>query len=185
MTAFFTASFTGKKYHLKQYLAIINHLKSKNIEVISDHIINTTESFVHTQNKTERLRFHAQLEKWLNECDFVVAESSFPSISVGYEIALALNLGKPILILYTEDGGAPSVLAHHKDEKVVCERYTMESFKGLIDDFVEFAEGKADTRFTFFLPHEFDAYIEKISRQRKVPKSVYLRRLIDEDMKKK
>ena len=36
----------------------------------------------------------------MEECDAVVAEASTPSHGVGYEIALALSLGKPVLCCY-------------------------------------------------------------------------------------
>ena len=37
---------------------------------------------------------------WLRECDAVIAEVSSPSHGVGYEIAYALTLGKPVLCCY-------------------------------------------------------------------------------------
>ncbi|MBM3283848.1 hypothetical protein FJY90_06420, partial [Candidatus Gottesmanbacteria bacterium] len=111
MTVYFTASIVGKRHYLSNYQKIIGILKAKNLEVISDHIINTTEAQIRMEKVEERIRFQKQLEKWLNSCDYVVAETSFPSISVGYEISLALHYGKPVLILYSE-GNPPSLLAH-------------------------------------------------------------------------
>src|SRR3989344_9621941 len=100
MKVYFTASIAGKKENLSDYQKIINILKSKGCEVISDHIINSTESEIRLETREDRLKFHKQLEKWVADCDFVLAETSFPSISVGYEIALAQYLIKPIIILY-------------------------------------------------------------------------------------
>jgi nucleoside 2-deoxyribosyltransferase len=37
---------------------------------------------------------------WIDGCDVVVAEVSTPSHGVGYEIAYALGLGKPVLCCY-------------------------------------------------------------------------------------
>ncbi|MBE3143862.1 MAG: hypothetical protein IMZ61_08060, partial [Planctomycetes bacterium] len=37
---------------------------------------------------------------WVKECDVLIAEVSTPSHGVGYEIALALISGKPVLCLY-------------------------------------------------------------------------------------
>jgi nucleoside 2-deoxyribosyltransferase len=39
-------------------------------------------------------------EKWVNECDVLIAEVSTPSHGVGYEIALALLQEKPVLCCY-------------------------------------------------------------------------------------
>ncbi len=184
MIAYFTASIVGKRYYLKNDLAIIDHLKSNKITVISDQIIKTTEPEVHSEKKELRLKYHAQVEKWIKSCDFMVVEASFPSISVGYEISWALTYGKPVLILYAE-GEAPSLFAYHKNENILCEKYTLDILPDLLDDFADFAEGAGDTRFTFYMSHEQTKYLDKKSIDRKVPKSVYLRRLIDEDMKLK
>ena len=177
LKTYFTASIVGKKDFLSDYLKIIDLLKSKDCEVISDHIIRSTVSEVKLENRDDRLKFHKQLESWITNCDFVVVETSFPSISVGYEISLALHLLKPILILYST-GDPPSLLAHHREEKLVCEKYTLSTLEGIISDFINYVQGTSDSRFTFFITSQIASYLEKVSRKKKVPKSVYLRKLI-------
>ena len=39
-------------------------------------------------------------------------------------------------------------------------------------------------RFTFFITREIAAYLDKVTVRKKVPKAVYLRKLVEEDMKK-
>ena len=181
MKAYFTASIVAKKQYVDDYLRIVQLLQNKGIEVIADHIINTTESQIRMETREERLKFHAQLEGWINSSDFLVAEASFPSISVGYEISMALQRGKPVLILYN-NGDPPSLFAHYKDDKLVCEKYTKESLAAIIEDFINFAQGSADTRFTFFITPKIASYLETVARKEKLPKSVYLRKLIEQDM---
>jgi nucleoside 2-deoxyribosyltransferase len=38
--------------------------------------------------------------RWVSECDALVAEASTPSHGVGYEVALALSLRKPVLCCF-------------------------------------------------------------------------------------
>ncbi|KKS97504.1 MAG: hypothetical protein UV73_C0008G0024 [Candidatus Gottesmanbacteria bacterium GW2011_GWA2_43_14] len=182
MKVYFTASIVGKKHHLGNYLKIISLLKDKNCDVVADHIIKSTESEVKLEKKEDRLKFHKQLEKWISTSDFIVAETTFPSISVGYEISLAQHFLKPILILFSS-GNPPSLLAHHKDEKLICEKYSRETLAGTIDDFINYVKGTNDTRFTFFITSEIASFLEKTSRREKQPKSVYLRKLIEQDIK--
>lgn len=182
MTVYFTASIVGKKKYLANYLQIIDAIKSRNFSIISDHIINTTESQIRFETKEARLEFYDQLGRWISACDFVIAETSFPSISVGYEISFALKLGKPVLILYSE-GRAPSLLAHHKNEKLVCEKYTPATLQDIIADFVSYIQGTEETRFTFFITPEIALHLESVSKHERLPKSVYLRKLIEKDMK--
>ena len=48
-----------------------------------------------------------------------------------------------------------------------------------------FVRGNADMRFTFFITSKIAVYLDKTSRDQKLPKSVYLRNLIEEDMKRR
>lgn len=181
MKAYFTASIVGRTYHLENYRRIAELLKSKGVTVVDEHILSVSEKDIQLQSKAKRLAFHGQLEDWVNSSDFLVAETSFPSISVGYEISMALDRGKPVLILYSE-GDPPSLFAYHENEKIVCEKYTIEALPAIITDFLHFVRGEADTRFTFFISSKQASYLAKQAKKHRVPKSVYLRNLIDSDM---
>src|SRR3990172_4236242 len=109
MTAYFTASIVGKKQYEPNYLAILHLLEQKHINVLANHILNTSENEIRLETREERLDFQDKLDSWISQADFVVAEVSFPSISVGYEISLALHRGKPVLVLYS-NGHPPSLL---------------------------------------------------------------------------
>lgn len=182
MKVYFTASITGKNHYLPNYLKIVRHLESKGHSVQAHHILDSTETQMRLETKEERLKFHRQLTTWIQNSDFMIVEASFPSISVGYEISLALQNRKPVLILYS-DGDAPNLFASFSDEKLVCEKYTTETVTEIIDDFLCYASGACDTRFTFFITPAIAAFLENISRTEKIPKSVYLRKLIEEHIK--
>jgi hypothetical protein len=181
-TVYFTASLVGKKHFLEHYTRIISYLKSKNFDVISDHIINVTPEEVDHSSQDARIAFHTKLEKWIASCDFMVAEASFPSMSVGYEVSLAITRGKPIIILYSV-GEPPALFAYHQNELLACVKYDLSTLPAILDDFVSYTQGVAETRFTFFITRELATYLDKVSKKNKVPKSVYLRQLIEHDMK--
>ncbi len=183
MTAYFTASVAAKQKYIKNYLKIIHELQGMKINVVYEHIINSSEAKIRLHTKEERHTFHDQVAKWIQSCDFMVVDTSFPSISVGYEIAHALRIGKPVLLLYSH-GDPPSLLAYHKNEKLVCEKYTLESIKQILKNFIEYVQGKHDLRFTFFISPEIATYLDSIAVKRKIPKSVFIRQLIEKEMEK-
>ena len=49
---------------------------------------------------------------WLKECDIVIAECSSPSLGVGYELAYAESLGKPVHVFYGKPDGRLSAMLH-------------------------------------------------------------------------
>ena len=47
---------------------------------------------------------------WLRECDIVLAECTRPSLGVGYELAYAEALGKPVHVFYSGEEGRLSAM---------------------------------------------------------------------------
>lgn len=183
MNIYFTASLGAKKQYIHKYKAIVDYLEKQHHKVVSEHIFNATEESVRLTKKDDRVAFLHRVENWIKTSNFIIAETSFPSVSVGYEIALALRMAKPVLVMYSE-GDPPSLLAHHTYDRLYTERYTIETIGTVINDFILYIEGKHDTRFTFFLPEELNAYLEITAKKHKQTKSMYLRRLIETDMEK-
>ena len=183
MTVYFTASIAGKREYLPNYQTIIATLRNKNIGVIADHILNTEQETIFNENREELVTFHRKLTEWITHCDWVVAETSYPSISIGYEISLALHHRKPVLALYSGKN-PPSLFIHTENDNLLCEKYTLQTLPKIIDTFKNYIEGINDSRMTFFLNSRQTAHLNKISREKKIPKSVYLRQLIEHDIKK-
>lgn len=180
MKAYFTASVVGKKYHLADYEQIVSLLTNRGIDVSADHILKANEAKIRIESKEDRIKFQKKLEGWIVSSDCMIVEASFPSISVGYEIALALHRAKPVLVLYKEE--APSLITDNEENHLVVQKYSTQTLSGILDDFINYVRGGSDTRFTFFITSEIGAYLEKVSKKTKVPKSVYLRTLISKDM---
>src|SRR5437868_4693654 len=121
MNIYFTGSVSAKNKFIEEYLNIINHVKLQGHHIIYDHILSGNEDNINKATKEDMLQFYTEMETWIKGCDFMIADTSYPSVSVGYEIAMALRLGKPVLVFYGA-GGPPSLLAHNKDERLVSER---------------------------------------------------------------
>lgn len=182
MKIYFTASIVGKKQFKTNYETIITELKDQGHIVISDHILKTTEEQLSMETSEERRSFHKRLESWIATSDCMIVEASFPSISVGFEISLALSKGKAVLVLLN-NCDPPSLLPDLNTDRLVIEKYTLNSLPHVLHDFLLYAEGSNETRFTFFLTHDQASYLSEVSRKAGVPKSVYLRNLIDQNRK--
>lgn len=95
---YFAGSIRGGRTDQKLYADIIDEIKKTDI-VLTEHIgisnINVTE----TSQKNEQ-GIYEQDTSWLKECNMVIAECTNPSLGVGYELAFAEKLGKPVYIFY-------------------------------------------------------------------------------------
>jgi len=98
MNVYFSCSITGGRQDQSVYADIVDHLLRLGHEVptasLADPSVMAEEQVIHPLTVYERD------VAWVEGCDALVAEVSTPSHGVGYEIALALSLGKPVLCLY-------------------------------------------------------------------------------------
>jgi 2'-deoxynucleoside 5'-phosphate N-hydrolase len=98
MNIYFSCSLTGGRRDESVYGRIVDALLADGHEVPTAHLARP--EVMELERVVEpREVFRRDLE-WIEACDALVAEVSTPSHGVGYEIAYALALGKPVLCCY-------------------------------------------------------------------------------------
>jgi nucleoside 2-deoxyribosyltransferase len=60
---------------------------------------------------------------WIRTCEALVAEISTPSHGVGYEVAYALSLGKPVLCVYREGQPISKMLTGNSHPTISVKSY--------------------------------------------------------------
>jgi nucleoside 2-deoxyribosyltransferase len=100
MNIYFSCSITGGRQDELVYTEIVSALLAGGHTVPTAHLsrpdIMTAEAVISPEEVYQRDM------AWVNACDAVVAEVSTPSHGVGYEIAAALMLGKPVFCCYQQ-----------------------------------------------------------------------------------
>jgi nucleoside 2-deoxyribosyltransferase len=61
---------------------------------------------------------------WIKGCDFLLAEVSTPSHGVGYEIGMALSLGKRVLCLHRQGCKVSKMILGNPDPQLSVRAYT-------------------------------------------------------------
>jgi nucleoside 2-deoxyribosyltransferase len=98
MKIYFAGSIRGGRENQEWYAQIINELKKFGV-VITEHIGSPSLDHLGERGVTE-LEIYRRDMAWLSEADVLVAEITTPSLGVGYEVAKAESLHKPILCFY-------------------------------------------------------------------------------------
>jgi len=98
MKIYFAGSIRGGRNDKEFYLRLILYLQQRG-DVLTEHVGNQGLTFIGEEGLTDESIYDRDMA-WLNATDVVVAEVSTPSLGVGYEIAKAESLGKPILCLW-------------------------------------------------------------------------------------
>lgn len=180
MKVYFTASFSGKEQYGEEYQLIIKTLKDLGVRVLD--VVSETASDISSASAEEKKRIYKEIDKNLKIADLVVAEVSHPSISVGYEISTALKMEKPVLALGLK-GTKSGALEGLPDEKLKMVEYDRETLKPVLEEWVRMANDQVDVRFNFFIPPSIVNYLDWVAKKRRVPRSVFLRNMIEREMK--
>jgi nucleoside 2-deoxyribosyltransferase len=98
MNIYFSCSITGGRQDQAVYAAIVDHLLAQGHKVPTAHL--SSEQILAEETVIEPREVYDRDLNWVEECDALIAEVSTPSHGVGYEIALALFLGKPVFCCY-------------------------------------------------------------------------------------
>jgi len=95
MNIYFSCSLTGGRDDEPVYGAIVDHLLQGDHDVPTAHLARP--EVMALERVVEPNEVYRRDIEWIEACDAVIAEVTTPSHGVGYEIAVALNLGKPVL----------------------------------------------------------------------------------------
>ncbi len=122
MKIYFAASISGGRTYEPIYQEIVYFLKKEGNRVLTEHIAYPSV-FEEEKTLTPEQVYLRDLQ-WLREADAVVAEVSNPSLGVGYEIARALEMGKPVLCVYEKGVFLTKMITGNKDPHLTVKSYS-------------------------------------------------------------
>lgn len=107
MKIYFCGSIRGGRNDAARYKKMIDTLKPYG-SVLTEHVGDPTLTNKGGDGGSEYI-WQRDIE-WLRECDVVIAECTQPSLGVGYELAFARFLKKPVHIFYGGEEGRLSAM---------------------------------------------------------------------------
>jgi hypothetical protein len=121
MNIYFACSITGGRDFEPAYQAIIAALQADGHMIPTAHLAETEvkalEAIVSPREVFERDVV------WIKDCQTLVAEVSTPSHGVGYEVAFALSIGKPVLCIYQEGQPISKMLSGNSHPCIQVNQY--------------------------------------------------------------
>jgi len=121
--------------------------------------------------------------KAINKSDIVVMEISGHSMSMGYILSQALEQNKPVVVLYKK-GMERIFVRGIVNSKLILAEYDQQNLEKVIREAIDRVKGLVDVRFNFFVSPRILNYLTWVSEKRRIPKAVFLRHLIEREMKK-
>ncbi len=135
MKVYFSCSVSGGRQDLPVFKELIAFLQSEGHSVPTEYL--GEDDLMEQLAPMSAQEIFEQDVSWLKDSDAIVAEVSTPSHGVGYEIALALVLAKPVLSLYQSGKNVSAMISGNTHPSFRIRSYeTMDEAKALIREFL-------------------------------------------------
>lgn len=178
MKVHFFADLEGNK---QDFQKIIDLIRKFGYELITDHYVRQRYEEVKKERPEETQLYVQKMHKWIRDTDIIVVETTKLGLGVGFETAVALQAGKPVIVLYKpNEDNTPFVLRGSEIERLQLLQYTNDTLEETLKIALELASEQVETRFTMILPSDINSYLKEVDNR-----SEYIRKLIRRDMKRK
>ncbi len=186
MNIFFTASVYGRPHFDPNYAKILTKIKEAGHMVNEENVLSFTNDEIKSWSPEKNIAHHKKLMESVKQADAFFAEVSNNSTSIGYLMSLAMQSGKPVVAFYSgqEEPHLFQTLEETSDKFQIIRYNSVKDLDKEVDYAIDFAVSAQDTRFNFFISPELSSYLDYIAKTRKIPRSVYLRNLIDRDIER-
>ena len=165
MKALYVYSIRGVKKYGEEYSHMRSYLESKGCEFLVDELPRVIKG--NTQVPEDSDRYSSSLtnrSRIVSKADVVVLDVSDPTLGAGIVLSLAVQMGKPTLMLYSENSTKSASYDHYlKDASPIFRSYEYSDQKGkekAIDDFLELYAPNVRARFNLVYRKDLDNYLE-------------------------
>ncbi|XP_076023723.1 5-hydroxymethyl-dUMP N-hydrolase [Genypterus blacodes] len=138
MKIYFCGSIRGGREDVEVYRKIVSKLQNYG-RVLTEHVSCTelTERGEDRAAPGDR-HIHDRDVDWLRQSDVVVAETTQPSLGVGYELGRAVDMKKKILCLFRPSSGrnlSAMIRGAHDGEFFLVRDYSQEEVENVLEEF--------------------------------------------------
>lgn len=187
MKVYYVAStefYKNNKKKFEQYRETISKLSGSKTITFTER---QSKEFDFAQDQDELRKLVKDTEKGLKDADVVIADITSSSAGPGYDIASALNMKKPVLVLKRDDDDTsrgPHSITVKKSKQMNYIKYNDENFEKIVQDFLSKAKQQLDTKFILIISPEIDRYLEWASSTRRMHKAQVVRNAVEDAMSK-
>lgn len=186
MKIFFDATYQGHQYFGDFYDEIYSEISKMGHTHLINDAIRLTEDLYRKELGIDRKRqndYYTYKIENIKKADICIFDVSYHSLGIGYMIQRALEEGKPTIALFHK-GNHPIFLEGIEDDRFILISYDKKNLKDVLKKSMSKAGDLRDKRFNFFISPKLLRYLDKISKTDSITKSVFIRNLITEHMRK-
>ena len=143
MRVYFSGAISGGRDNLPVYQHIVERLLQAGHEIPSAHVADP--AVLSRESSVSPREVYLRDVGWIEGCDAMVAEVSTPSLGVGYEVAYALNIGRPVLCLHKSGLSVSKMITGNPSSKLTVATYQdVDELDTHLDSFIQCLTVKGD-----------------------------------------
>jgi len=136
MKIYFSGSISGGRAYEAIYQHLVARLQAQGHDVLSAHVADPV-ALEREKDLPPREVFERDV-KWVEACEAMIAEVSTPSLGVGYEYGLAVQLGRPVLCVYRSGLRMSKMITGNPAPNLTAATYSSEAeLDELLDSFLK------------------------------------------------
>lgn len=182
MRIYLNLSGRSNKDQISLFSNVQKYLESMGHEIVHDYFSPENFGDFYKPNSEHVKHIFDKANNLISSSDLVVLETSTPSVTIGYQIFQALKMDKNVVCLYTKDNGQ-LFIEGIEDEKFQLYEYSKSNYKKVLNFAIDGILFDKDVRYNIMLNKSLSEYLNNLSKVKKISKAVYLRQLIEKDMK--
>jgi len=121
MNIYFACSITGGREFERIYQELITALVEDGHEIPTAHLAGSNVLALEAAASAREVYERDVI--WIRNAEALIAEVSVPSHGVGYEIAFALNAGKPVLCIHQQGRKISKMISGNPHPKLSVQSY--------------------------------------------------------------
>ncbi|MBA3724556.1 MAG: hypothetical protein H0W89_06775 [Candidatus Levybacteria bacterium] len=178
----FLAPIESNIQYRQQYMAIIDYLIKTGHSVT--HALSVTSATLSAWSEEKRVEYFNSFYTKIGQSDMVIAECSFPSVHVGYEISCAIQQGREVIMLKVKNS-LPDIMTSdmlNLNKNIYIYEYANDTLFATIKEALECNPIQKFKKYNVLFPIEMITKLNLISKQKNLPKSVYIRQLLEKGL---
>ncbi|HKR81581.1 MAG TPA: hypothetical protein VJR27_01115 [Candidatus Saccharimonadales bacterium] len=117
------------------------------------------------------------------KADVVIAETTFPSFAIGYQVAIAVQQKKPVLLLRHKDSDQNAYITGVEDGWTQYQGYGASDIEQILKKFLDANDiTSKDMRFNFFIDRKIYNYLRWAALRTGKTKAEILRELVEKEI---
>ena len=188
MKVHFIGSMTDLENNIGAFRAIVDTIKKSGAKLTREWVEGAySTSQINDEDDLETVwpKIYRENKEAVSRADVIIAEISNRSFLVGFQVAYALQMKKPVLLLSNHNRTRGAIGLSENEEIIKFSRYDSTNLEAIIVNFInENSSANKDLRFNFFIDRKILNYLNWASFQTGDTKSEIIRNILKKEIDK-